>query len=193
MTGKAAAPPPGDSVALLMDQWARERPDLGARVPSIVARILRLASHFRKRADQWQPLGMSWEVAEIIIALRRSGPPFQMTPTALYKSMLLTSGAMTNRLDRVAAAGFIERFDDPDDRRSIVVRLTPEGVAIADEAISRYYVEMEKILDALSRTDADRLAELLALLLSSVENAPAAQDDAPLAPAAKRRRRAAPT
>ena len=159
-----------DSVTVLMDQWRRERPELGTRVPSIVARILRLASHLRKRAELRQAaLGFAWDIAEVVIALRRSGPPFELTPTELYKSMLLTSGAITSRLDRAEAIGLIRRSAAKADRRSIKVRLTPAGKAMADEAVTEYYAEMQMLLDCLRAPDGDRLASLLAELLVGIE------------------------
>ena len=168
-----------DSVALIMAQWHRERPELGTRVPSIVARILRLANHLRKRADVSQAaLGLTWDVAEVIIVLRRSGAPFEMTPTALYKSMLLTSGAITSRLDRAEAAGLVRRTAATTDRRSIKVRLTAAGRTMADKAVTLYYAEMQTVLDTLRVSDADRLAGLLAELLLGIETLSTDEPDA---------------
>ena len=168
--GAAESGPRQDSVAHVMQQWSVERPDLGPRVPSIVGRILRLASHMRKHSEKRHAArGLPWEVAEIIIALRRSGPPFEMTPTALYKSMLLTSGTITSRLDKAEAAGLVRRTNSTKDRRSVKVRLTPAGKAMADASVTSYYADMKDLLAGLKEAEARQLAALLSKLLLYIE------------------------
>src|SRR5213592_2795637 len=125
-----------DTVDKLLETWHRERPDLDPWPSAIAARIFRLAMHLRRHAETWlSPMGLSWETFEIIVALRRNGSPFEMKPTALNKATFLTSGAMTNRLDRAQDAGLIVRVADPDDRRGVVVRLTPAGLSLVNTAI----------------------------------------------------------
>lgn len=111
-----------DSIDNLLETWHRERPDLDSSPSGIAARIFRLSMHLRRHAETWlTSMGLSWETFEIIVALRRNGAPFEMKPTALYKATFLTSGAMTNRLDRAQEAGMVSRRADPDDRRGALV------------------------------------------------------------------------
>ena len=114
-------------------------------------------------------MGLSWETFEIILALRRSGKPFAMKPTELYRATLLTSGAMTNRLDKAEVAGLILRERDPNDRRGVIVQLTPQGLAVAESAVDLYFNEMGAVLDNLELAQKQRLAESLTDLLGMLE------------------------
>ena len=159
-----------DSIDDLLQTWHRERPDLDPWPSGIAARIFRLSMHLRRHAETWlTPMGLSWETFEIIVALRRNGAPFEMKPTALYNATFLTSGAMTNRLDRAQEAGLNVRGADPDDRRGVVVGLTPAGVRLADSALKRYYEETSKLMEHLKTDECTKLADLLRILLVSFE------------------------
>ena len=160
-----------DSVERMLDEWRRERPELDASPLRIQGRVLRLSARLMRRIDRWLgPLGLSWEAFSLIVTLRRSGRPYEMRPTDILQESLLTSGAITNRIDRVAEMGLVKRYPDPDDRRSYLVKLTPAGKKLADKAIARHFAGMEGTLDVLSSTEQDRLAELLSKLLASLEN-----------------------
>lgn len=169
-----------DTIDKLLETWQHERPDLDPWPSGIAARIFRLSTHLRRHAETWlDPMGLSWETFEIITALRRNGAPYEMKPTALYKATFLTSGAMTNRLDRAHAVGLIVRMDDPDDRRGVVVRLTPAGLALANEAIERYYAESSQLMGHLRVKQRTDLANLLRELLMPMEDAAAETIDMP--------------
>jgi len=159
-----------DSVSEVLEQWKSERPELKAKVPSIAARVLRLANHLRRRAEQRQAsIGLPWEIAVIIITLKRNRRPYMMTPTALYKSMLLTSGTITSRLNKAEAAGFIRRTASLEDRRSVLIQLTDEGIKKADQAITEHFLEMDMLLAEYGPTESKELARLLSKLLAQVE------------------------
>jgi DNA-binding MarR family transcriptional regulator len=161
----------GDSVERMLDEWRRERPELDASPLRIQGRVLRLSAHLLRRIEQrLGPLGLGWEAFSLIVTLRRSGKPYEMRPTDILRESLLTSGAITNRIDRVAEMGLVKRYPDPDDRRSYLVKLTPAGKKLADKAIARHFAGVEGALDALSSAEQDRLAELLSKLLASLEN-----------------------
>lgn len=96
-------------------------------------------------------------------------PEFALKPSDLIKVSLLTSGAVTNRIDRVQARGLVVREPDPNDRRGVIVRLTPEGKALADEAIARHFDAMAGLLRPLGRQEADKLAAMLSTLLFAIE------------------------
>jgi DNA-binding MarR family transcriptional regulator len=177
-----------DSVEHLVKQWRQERPDLDAWPSAIAARILRLARHLRQNAERaLAPIGLSWETFEMLAALRRSGAPYAMNPTALYKAMLLTSGAMTNRLDRAEQAGVIKRADDPDDRRGTIVRLTPKGKALADEAIELYFNMVTASLGDMSVKDRAQFTGLLSSALMAMEATDQEEKSSDASPAPRRR------
>jgi DNA-binding MarR family transcriptional regulator len=169
-TTSLAASATSDSIGVLLAEWRRERPDLDAWPIAVFARLWRLSEILVREADTWlAPLGLTFESFSVLVTLRRSGPPYQLNPTALYRESLLTSGAITNRIDRVEDAGLVRRLPDPNDRRGTIVRLTPQGVALADRAIARHFANMGQLLASLESADREQLTALLAKLLSSLE------------------------
>jgi len=121
-------------------------------------------------AEKWlAPVGLSFESFSLIVTLRRSGPPYELNPTAFYRESLLSSGAITNRIDRVEAEGLVKRLPDPNDRRGTIVRLTPKGRALADRAIKLHFAALTEALSDVDPSERDRLAKLLSKLLMSVE------------------------
>ena len=153
-----------------MSQWSEQKPGLDVSPLGILGRVQRLAIYLRDRADEWlTPMDLSWESFSIIVALRRSGKPFQLRPTDMYREALLTSGAITNRIDGVERKGWVERHRDPNDRRGTIVRLTPAGKAVADKAIELHFREMANLLAGLSRNERESMSVLLAKLLGSFE------------------------
>jgi DNA-binding MarR family transcriptional regulator len=169
-----------DSIEHLLTEWQRERPDLDPWALGVFGRVRRISLDIVRRAEGWlQPLGLTFESFSVIVTLRRSGAPYELNPTALYRDSLLSSGAITNRIDRVESAGLVKRRPDPKDRRGIIVQLTPKGRALADRAIALHFAGMRAALDGLNAGERKLLTLLLAKLLASVE----AQDQPP-----KRRR-----
>ena len=160
-----------DSVERMLHEWRRERPELNVSPLAIQGRVVRLSGHLLLKVDEWlEPLGLSWEAFSLIVTLRRSGKPYEMRPTDILRESLLTSGAITNRIDRVAEKGLVKRYPDPDDRRGYLVKLTPAGKRLADKAIARHFAGVEGALEVLSSAEQDRLAELLSKLLASLES-----------------------
>jgi DNA-binding MarR family transcriptional regulator len=165
-TAKAA----GDSIEHLLAEWRRERPDLDPSPFGIYGRIWRLSTTLIGDAEQWlKPLGLTFESFSLIVTLRRSGPPYELNPTALYRESLLSSGAITNRIDRVESAGLVTRLPDPDDRRGTIVRLTAKGRTLADRSIKLHFEALAETLGALSGAERKQLAALLSKLLLSAE------------------------
>ena len=164
------AAPATDSISVLLEEWRRERPDLDPAPLGIFGRIWRLnASLSGEIADWLAPLGLNFESFSLIVTLRRSGPPYELNPTALYRESLISSGAITNRIDRVEALGLVKRLPDPEDRRGTIVRLTPKGRALADKAIKLHFERLADCLSGMTPGDQAGLAELLAKVLRSVE------------------------
>ncbi|MDP2399453.1 MAG: MarR family transcriptional regulator [Burkholderiales bacterium] len=164
-----------DSIARFIQDWQRERPDLDPWPLGILGRSSRIYAHFLRRADGWlSPLGLTWETFSLIAALRRSGKPWELNPTELQRQSLLTSGAMTNRIDRVEALGFVARRPDPADRRGVIVRLTSTGRTLANKAIAVHFRETAAMLATLNSRETAELDRLLAKLLADFEQAPPA-------------------
>jgi DNA-binding MarR family transcriptional regulator len=155
-----------DEVDELVEAWARERPDLDLAPVEVFSRITRLARHVdRVRRAAFSAYAVEpWEF-DVLAALRRTGSPYELSPGRLLKETLVTSGTMTNRVDRLAARGYVERYPDPDDRRGVLVRLTPEGKRAVDGAFEALVVAERDLLGDLSDRDRTRLATLLRPLL----------------------------
>ncbi len=162
-----------DPVDKLLQQWAQERPELDCSSLSVVVRVIYLAKVFRQSTEQ-ALAGLDlklWEY-DVLSALRRQGPPFQLPATGLARASLLTSGAMTNRIDRLEARGLVVRATDPADRRGVNVRLTSRGRELTDAAIEARLQSANRQLEALS--PAERHAMSAGLRRLFLEAAPAA-------------------
>jgi DNA-binding MarR family transcriptional regulator len=158
-----------DRIDAIVSQWKRERPDLDTQAMAVVGRVQRAAAALRPKLDETHGLsGLQGETFDVLASLRRSGPPYQLSPTELYREMMLTSGAMTNRIDRLEEAGLVGRRPDPDDRRGTLVRLTAKGKALIDTATSKHVANEERLLAALSARERQQLNELLRKLLISL-------------------------
>jgi DNA-binding MarR family transcriptional regulator len=159
--------PARDEVDALVDAWRRERPDLDTTPMEVLSRITRLAQHLdRRRAGAFGAHGLeSWEF-DVLAALRRSGPPYRLTPGALLRETGVTSGTMTNRVDRLATRGLVAREDDPADGRGVLVRLTADGRETVDATLADLLEAERAMLDGLDAGDRDRLVAALRTLLS---------------------------
>ena len=158
---------PRDEVDVLLDAWRRERPDLDVGPMEVLSRISRLAHHLdRRRGAAFSAHGLeSWEF-DVLAALRRSGRPYQLTPGELLRETLVTSGTMTNRVDRLAARGLVSRDDHPGDRRGVLVRLTDKGKETVDAALVDLLNAERVMLGSLSDNEQSQLAAVLRHLLT---------------------------
>ena len=156
-----------DEVDELVEAWARERPDLDLAPVAVFSRISRLSRHLDlARRAAFSAHGIEpWEF-DVLAALRRAGEPYALSPGRLLRETLVTSGTMTNRVDRLTARGWVERLPDPSDRRGVLVRLTDEGRAGVDGAFSALLEAEGALLADLDKDDQDRLAGLLRRLLT---------------------------
>lgn len=161
-----------DSIDLLLGQWHRERPDLDPSPVAIQGRILRLSAHFLRESERClSELNLTWEAFSLIVTLRRNGKPYEMRPKDILRESLLTSGAVTNRVERVARMGLIERRPDELDGRGCIIRLTVKGKMMADKAIAIHFDAVDRVLAVLKKKEQRQLADLLAMLLGSMEKA----------------------
>ena len=161
---------PADSIAVFLHEWQAQRPDLDPWPLGIIGRVARIDLYVQRHSQSWlAPLGLTWETFSMIAALRRAGPPFAQKPSDLLRMTLLTSGAMTNRIDRVEAKGWVQRLPDPADRRGVIVRLTPSGKTLADRAIALHFKEAAQLLGFLNKSDRVLLESLLSQMLGRLE------------------------
>ena len=155
-----------DEVDELIESWARERADLDLSPVTIFSRISRPSHHLdRERREAFTAHDIEgWEF-DVLAALRRAGSPYELSPGRLLRETLVTSGTMTNRVDRLAGRGLVERHPDPADRRGVLVRLTPEGKAAVDGAFAALLDAERTLLAGMSAGDQKALAGLLRRLL----------------------------
>ncbi len=151
-----------DEVDRLVEAWQRERADLDLQPMEVLSRVTRLGHHLdRARRQAFTEHAIeSWEF-DVLAALRRAGTPYELSPGRLLKETLVTSGTMTNRVDRLAARGLVERLPDPSDRRGVLVRLTAEGRTTVDGALEGL---LRRERDLLTGLDADQQRVLAGLL-----------------------------
>ena len=160
-----------DEVDRIVEAWRRERPELDVEPLQVLSRVSRLARHLdlaRKQAFAASDLE-SWEF-DVLSALRRAGKPYELSPKALLQQTLVSSGTMTNRIDRLTSRGLVERRTDPHDGRSIRVRMTDEGRQRVDRAMDALMVSEEALLRRLSRADHEKLAGLLRTLSTDFDD-----------------------
>ena len=163
--------PEADHVDHLIDQWRAERPDLDISPMGVIARISRLCRILERRIeDAYAADGLNQAQFGVLAALRRAGAPYRLSPTALYSALLVSSGAITNRLERLTKAGYVTRVPDPADGRSMLVALTPKGKRLIDRVLTLHYENERRLLAPLSADDRATLAGILRKLLIEFED-----------------------
>jgi len=162
---------PADDVDRIVEAWSRERPDLDISPLEVLSRVTRIAKRvdkYRREAFKASHLE-SWEF-DVLAALRRAGAPYQLSPKSLMAETLVSSGAMTHRLRKLEARGFITRSSDPDDGRGVVVRLMPSGRDAVDLAFSTLIEAEHSLITALAHGEQAAVARALRSLSLNVEN-----------------------
>lgn len=154
--------PAHDEVDRIVEAWSRERPELDFAPLQVFSRVGRLARHLdRARKESFTSSHLeSWEF-DVLSALRRAGHPYQLSPKALLQQTLVSSGTMTNRIDRLVARRLVERRTDPNDGRGVLVVMTTEGRHAVDAAITSLVAAERVLLAKLPPADRERLAGLL--------------------------------
>ncbi|MGX4692205.1 MarR family winged helix-turn-helix transcriptional regulator [Streptomyces sp. JNUCC 63] len=157
----------GDAVDAIVDQWAAVRPDLDTAGMEVFGRIFRLSRAMGERMEKaYAPYGISRGEFDVLATLRRSGEPYTLSPRQLSGALMLTTGGMTGRLDKLEGAGLLRRAPDPHDRRGLQVTLTGKGLHLIDEAVGAGLAAQTEALSALDAERAGQLAELLRELLA---------------------------
>lgn len=159
-----------DRARLAVEQWRRERPEFDLLPMEILGRMAELAQIVGR--DHLEPLfaefGLQRGEFDVLATLRRSGKPFALTPTALYEATMVSSGGMTNRLDRLERAGLVERRPNPNDRRGTIVALSDRGLELIDRAVEAHLENEHRVLSGLNAEEKQQLNTLLAKLLATV-------------------------
>jgi DNA-binding MarR family transcriptional regulator len=159
-----------DAVDTILDQWATERPDLDRAPMGVVGRIARLAkAHSAVHAQTFAAFGLQPDEFDVLATLRRHGRPYALNPKELMLTMMVASGTMTHRFDKLERAGLITRTADPEDRRGVVVTLTAAGRKVIDKAVTAHVESERALLAVLTPAEQTRLADLLRRLCVQAE------------------------
>jgi DNA-binding MarR family transcriptional regulator len=172
MTESPRSRPPEheDPVDVIIDQWAAVRPDLDTTAMEVFGRVFRLSRAMGDRMEKaYTPYGISRGEFDVLATLRRSGEPYALSPRQLSATLMLTTGGMTGRLDKLERAGLLRRSPDPHDRRGLRVTLTEKGLELIDEAVGAGLAVQTEALSALGADRAGHLADLLRELLAGTE------------------------
>lgn len=160
------------------ERWKRERPEADTSGFEAIGRILLLAKYLHNSvASRLGTLDVDLWAFDVLATLWQQGPPYHLSPTDLCKSAMLSSGAMTNRLDRLESSSLITRQPDPNDRRGLIIELTPKGKSLVDQAISLRLEEANEAVSSLDDSERQDLIRLLRKLLAAQEARPLTGDE----------------
>jgi DNA-binding MarR family transcriptional regulator len=177
---EAAEPPVADDDGIdrVEQAWVRERPDIDITSIGIVSRIWRVSRHLeRERKDHLAALGTDRVTLDVLAMLRRSGPPYRLTAGELTHASLITSGGVSQRLDKLEKAGLVLRRIHTEDRRRIDVELTPAGMQLVDSVLADLMEHESKLLDELTPAEKEDLRRTLKRLLARFEHPDRAYSD----------------
>lgn len=162
-----------DAVDAARKAWSRERPDVDNWPVGVVGRTQRLARVLEGELQSFfRQYGLDTSEVDVLFTLRRSGAPYALTPTRLVKSLMVTSGAITKRINRLEAKKLVKRVPDSTDRRIVQIRLTQHGLATVDKLFAPHIANEVRLLKGLDREKLDQLADLLQTLLQNLGDAP---------------------
>lgn len=159
-----------DLVDLIVDQWTREIPDLDVSSISVLGRLHRCDIRYQALvSDVLQEFNLSTAAFDVLASLRRSSPDYRRTAGELAEVGLISSGGLTQRIDRLEQSGLVRRVRNPDDRRVVHIELTTEGRSLIDTVLQRHFAEQNGFLAGLTRNDQKQLSGLLSKLEVSLE------------------------
>jgi DNA-binding MarR family transcriptional regulator len=160
-----------DEVDLILEQWAEARPDLNLAPLAVFSRLLRIARQLdRIRAEAIGKSNLtSWEF-DVLTVLRRSGAPYELSTKTLVQQTMVSSGTMTNRIDRMIERNLVKRLTDPNDGRGVIVQMTPSGLTLVDVAITRISDAEQLLLAGLSASEQAKLSQLLRQLALGIKD-----------------------
>ncbi|WP_166349761.1 MarR family winged helix-turn-helix transcriptional regulator [Phytoactinopolyspora limicola] len=161
-----------DEVEGVLEQWRRERPDIDPWPIGVVGRLMRLSRLWDGEIKRFlAEHGLEPGEFDVLSTLRRIGAPHELTASAFMKTSLVTSGAITNRIDRMEAKGLVRRIRGTADRRSVKIRLTDQGLQLVDSVLPLHVAHEARLFAELSRQDQEALVSLLSRLLHPLETA----------------------
>ncbi|OKH33939.1 MarR family transcriptional regulator [[Phormidium ambiguum] IAM M-71] len=159
-----------DAVDRILAQWHKERPDLDVSPMGIIGRIGRLSKHLDRGIQQtFSEFGLNVGEFDVLATLRRSGQPYQLSPTDLFNTLMVSSGTMTHRIDRLEQADLVKRIPDLSDRRGTLIQLTDKGFNVIEKAVEAHVQNEHYLLNVLEETERQVLVKLLRKLLLSFE------------------------
>ncbi len=159
-----------DRLDQIFQQWQQEAPYLDIAPLAVVGRILRIARFLEKHREQvLAGYGLNVWSFDVVTTLRRQGPPYQLKPTDLYRLLMLSSGATTNRIDRLEADGIVTRLRDPSDRRGVIVQLTSKGIDLAEQIMPVLLQREQELLADFADAEREQFVHLLRHLLVTLE------------------------
>jgi DNA-binding MarR family transcriptional regulator len=154
----------------VLEKWTALRTDLDMAPYQVTARVSRIGLHVaRQQEEAYSRFGLNRGEVGVLSALRISGPSNPLSPTRLFKGLMLSSAGITSRLDRLERRGLVRRMRDPNDRRGILVELTDQGTRVLEEAVTAENGSLHKLLGSLSPEERETLASLLRKLLVDLE------------------------
>ncbi|WP_320197070.1 MarR family winged helix-turn-helix transcriptional regulator [Agrobacterium rosae] len=162
--------PADDHVDRILAQWAKERPDLDVEPMGIMGRLHRLSTYLGREVEAvLLQHGLSSSAFDVLATLRRAGEPYRLSPGELLAMTMVSSGTMTNRIDQLEKAGLVERINNPEDRRSVLIALTDKGFAVVDEAVTAHVENQHRLMAAMSEDDRREFNRLLKVFLADLE------------------------
>lgn len=159
-----------DPVDKILAQWQETRPDLDVSPMGLIGRTTRLANYLRKAIGKtFAEFGLNPGEFDVLATLRRAKAPHQLSPTELFKSMMVSSGTMTNRIDGLEKAGLVARIPDERDRRGTLIQLTDKGFEVIEAAVTAHVANEHRIVSVLEPDEREALVTLLRKMLVSLE------------------------
>lgn len=159
-----------DRVDKIVAQWSRERPDLNTVPMGLIGRLRRVTHHILREMEKtFAEHGLNDGSFDVLATLRRSGPPYALSPGDLLATMMITSGTMTNRIDQLVKAGLVKRSANPGDGRSVIISLTDKGFRVIDAAVTAHVQTQTRLTAALSKQEKAALNALLKSYLAALE------------------------
>lgn len=159
-----------DHVDRILVQWRRERPDLDVEPMGLLGRLARLSTYLGREVEKtFSELGLSSASFDVLAALRRSGKPYRLSPGDLLAKTMITSGTMTNRIDQLEKAELVERLTNPDDRRSVLIALKPEGLALVERAVTAHVANQHRLTALLKPEERKALDAIAKKYLAAFE------------------------
>ncbi len=159
-----------DRIDKILAQWNRERPELDVGPMGLIGRISRLSLILRTEMERtWAKFDLNPASFDVLATLRRAGPPYRLSPGDLIASTMVTSGTMTNRIDKLVAAGLVERTPNPEDGRGFLIGLSEKGFRLIDEAVTEHVATQRTLLAVLSKDECAQLDGALRKFLEKID------------------------